>query len=198
MRKVLLLIVAILSLFSSCNEGGIEGDAVRHLKSMMRVAIDNTHKVKLSNVRSTYTSDSLCILNFNLNYQKFSVPMEYIYVDIDIDGEENKLETITAVGSGRGVSGIMSEYMNGELSDEQKTELKDWIDDGYDVDYIATHSVYAVRTKYREHLIEDGSYKANDPDIEDKVLFSAAWAKLAVRGIYVEDFESQKRMNIDL
>ena len=192
MRNLLFLSIMFLSLFCSCNNNDIESDATEHLKSYMKETLFHPDQAELINTHTTYKSDSLCIIQCTLkapnnNGDILSCPIEYIYIDAMLDGKKIKAETLTAIGDDFISKDMNGEYMkDGEKEDEKKVK-DEWNKEGYDVYYIANHSVAKVKEKYRANILKHVKYKANDPHIEDRLTFSAAWLKIGARGREISD-----------
>lgn len=197
MRKIFLLITVIIITLCSCTEKGIEGDAMKHMKILMKETLNNPDNATLVNVHTTYKSDSLCVISFILKANNnqgnaVSIPIEYIYIDIpNFEGERLVAETATATGGN-----IISKIYNEGIGTEKDEDLiKECNDAGYDYEYLVNHSIFDIRDKYQNTLIKNAPYKANDPNIDDKLIFSAAWVKLMVHG---RDVEQQEGKDIKL
>lgn len=188
MKKLPLVLIAILLMVCSC-QNDIESVATEHMKELMRETLNKPNSAELMNTRAVYKSDSLCIIQFTLkatgnNGNTYSIPIEYIYVDIpDYYGERLRCETATATGGD-----ILSKYWNEGINPiyDPKT-VKECKEAGYDLEYLINHSVGDVKSQYRKALLKNAPYKANSANIEDKLTFSAAWVKLMAHGREVTD-----------
>ena len=175
MKIELILLALVLVLLSSCSTHDIERDANEQLKLTMKEAVRDPDGGTLVNVRTTYKSDSLCILHFTLKAKNalgmdMSAPIEYIYVDIIEDGKRVKYETYTDLDPLFPVKLTMK--------DDEEEIAKSLAEDGYDYAYLIQHLVEDIKEKYCDQLIKDAPYNDKDPNLEDRLMFSAAWLRL--------------------
>ena len=181
MKKTLFLIALVMAVLSSCdtNTRDIEQAANEQLKMTMREAANRPDDATLANVHTAYKSDSLCILQFtfkgkNALGMELSIPMEYIYMDAEINGQRVKCETysylkpIVPVGY--------------SMTDDEKEIAKALKDAGYDYEYLVQHKVAEIKEKYRKELLENAPYSDKDPNLEDRLMYSAAWVRLNANG----------------
>lgn len=173
---------ALILMCISCSKN-IEDEALEHLKIMMKEMVFQSDKAELINTHTVYQSDSLCIIGFTLKAPDgrgivSSTPMEYIYIDVKINGQRLRGESIT----------YEEEFaFEPEQTDEEKELEKELAEEGFDMRYIVNNSVAKVKNKYRNELIKFANHNPNDPKIEDKLTFSAAWLKLTTRGRIVNE-----------
>lgn len=195
MRKVLFLSIVILSMLCSCSN--IEDEAFKHMKALMKECINRPDEAELVNTRAIYKSDSLCIVQFTLKAQDnegnmVSIPMEYVYIDLDnFDGKRLKAESVTAIGDN-----FMSKAFNEGAGNGYRDDIvKQWKDAGYDLGYVVNHSVVDIKGKYRRTILKNVHYKSTASDIEDKLVFSAAWLKVMAHG---REISNEKGKDIKL
>ena len=179
MKKLLILIAVLMVGLSSCGTGDIEQAAKEQLKATMREAANRPDDATLVNVHTAYKSDTLCILQFTFNGKnalgmELSLPMEYIYMDADIDGKRVKFETYSYLKRLIPIEDSMT--------DDEREIAKALQDRGYDYVYLVQHKVAEIKEKYREQLLKDAPYTDKDPNLEDRLMFSAAWVRLLANG----------------
>ncbi len=181
-----------IALLSSCGTKDIEQEANEQVALTMKEFVKRPDDATLVNVRTAYKSDSLCILHFTLKGKNVlgidvSTPIEYIYIDCDIDGRNAKFETYTD----------LDPLFPGELSlkEEEKEIAKLLADQGYDYTFLKEHTVEKIKEKYRDQLIKDAPYTDKDPNLEDRLMFSAAWLRLKANG---REVTNTKRKDIKL
>ena len=185
MKKSLLFITVVMALLSSCGMRDIEQEANEQLKATMREMAKRPDDAKLLNVRTVYKSDSLCILQFNF-YGKSAIglesssPMEYIYLYDNSDGRKTRYECWTDLDPVLSVSLTMD--------DEERETAKKMAEDGFDYEYLMEHKVEDIKEKYREELLKAAPYTNKDPNLEDRLMYSAAWLRL--------DANSRKKENM--
>ena len=180
MKKI--FIFALIFMCISCSKN-IEDEAMEHLKTLMKEMVYQSDKAELINTHTVYKSDSLCIINFTLKAPNgegtiLSTPMEYIYIDVNIDGERIRGESITYEDK--------FDFLH-KQTDEEKELEKQLAEDGFDMKYIVNNSVVKVKDKYRNELIKYANHDPKNPNIEDELTFSAAWLKLTIRGREIND-----------
>lgn len=166
----------------SCSKS-IENEAMDHLKIMMKEMINNPDEAELVNTRTTYQSDSLCIIDFTLKAPNgegamLSTPMEYIYIDVNIDGQRICAESITFDDAF---------FYAPNQKDEVEELEKQLAEMGFNLEYVVNNTVAKVKNKYRNELIKYAHHNPKDPNIEDKLIFSAAWLKLTTKGREVNE-----------
>lgn len=173
--KYFLQLILILMCLSCSNN--IEDEAMEHLKIMMKEMVFQSDKAELINTHTVYKADSICIIAFTLKAPNgndiiVTTSMEYVYVDFNMNGKPFRGETITI--------GDNSFFYSGSEEEEKvKNELSDL---GFDLSYIINNTVLNVKNRYRNELIKWANHDPNHPNIEDKLIFSAAWLKMMVRG----------------
>ncbi len=175
MKNVILFMALAIALLSSCGTKDIEQEANEQLKLTMREMLKRPDDATLVNVRTTYKSDSLCILHFTLKSKNtlgmdMSSPIEYIYVDINIDGQRKRIETYTDLDPLFPVDLGMKE--------EEEEIAKSLTEKGYDYAFLMQNTVEKIKEKYRDKLLKDAPYTDKDPNLEDRLMFSAAWLRL--------------------
>lgn len=163
--------VLVMALLSSCTTRDIEQEANEQLITTMREIANRPDDATLVNVHTVYKSDSLCIIQFKFNGKnalgmELSIPMEYIYMDCSINDKSSTYETTTQL---KPILPI--EYT---MEDEEREVSKKLAKDGYDYEYMVQHSVKDIKEKYRDRLMSDGPYTEKDPDLEDRLMYSAA------------------------
>ena len=180
MKKILLFTLVLMCM--SCSKD-IEKDATEHLKVLMKEMVNRADEAELVNTHTVYKSDSLCIIGFTLkapnglgNIQ--STPMEYIYIDFKIKGKRFRGESITYED--------MFDFLH-EQTDEEKSMEKFLAEKGFDMKYVINNSVANVKNKDYYELIKLVKHNPNHPNIEDKLMFSAAWLKMTIRGREISD-----------
>ena len=161
----------VLAMLSSCSTKDIEQEANEQLKATMRELAHRPDDATLVNVHTVYKSDSLCIIQFNFNGKnalgmELSIPMEYIYMDCSLNDKSSTYETTTQLKPILPIEYTMEE--------EEREVSKKLAKEGYDYEYIVQHSVKDIKEKYRDRLISDGPYTEKDPDIENRLMYSAA------------------------
>lgn len=180
MKKLFLFVLILMCM--SCSKN-IEDEAMEHLKIVMKEMVNRADEAELVNTHTVYKSDSLCVIAFTLKAPNgegvmLSAPMEYLYVDVKIDGHRVRGESVTYEDKW--------DFFH-EQTDEEKELEKELAEDGFDMKYIINNSVANVKAKYRSELIKYANHNPNHPEIEDKLTFSAAWLKLMTRGREVSD-----------
>lgn len=184
MKKVILFMALAIALLSSCGTKDIEQEANEQLKLTMREMLKRPDDATLVNVRTTYKSDSLCILHFTLKSKNalgmdMSSPIEYIYVDCDIDGQRKRIETYTDLDPLFPVDLGMKE--------EEEEIAKSLAEKGYDYAFLMQNTVEKIKEKYRDKLLKDAPYTDKDPNLEDRLMFSAAWLRFKASSREVTD-----------
>lgn len=164
-----------IALLSSCGTKDIEQEANEQLVLTMKEAVRDPDGGTLVNVHTTYKSDSLCILHFTLKAKNalgmdMSAPIEYIYVDCMDEGKRVKLETYTDLDPLFPVKLTMK--------DDEEEIAKSLAEEGFDYAYLMQHSVEDIKEKYRDQLLKDAPYTDKGPNLEDRLMFSAAWLRL--------------------
>ena len=177
MKRVLLFMALAIALLSSCGTKDIEQEANEQLVLTMKEAVRDPDGGTLVNVHTTYKSDSLCILHFTLKAKNalgmdMSAPIEYIYVDCMDEGKRVKLETYTDLDPLFPVDLGMKE--------EEEEIAKSLAEEGYDYAFLMQNTVEKIKEKYRDKLLKDAPYTDKDPNLEDRLMFSAAWLRLNV------------------
>ena len=175
MKNVILFMGLAIALLSSCGTKDIEQEANEQLVLTMKEAVRDPDGGTLVNVHTTYKSDSLCILHFTLKAKNalgmdMSAPIEYIYVDCMDEGKRVKLETYTDLDPLFPVKLTMK--------DDEEEIAKSLAEEGFDYAYLMQHSVEDIKEKYRDQLLKDAPYTDKDPNLEDRLMFSAAWLRL--------------------
>lgn len=175
MRKTILFLALTMALLSSCGTKDIEHEANEQLVLTMKEAVRDHDGGTLVNVHTVYKSDSLCILHFTLKAKNalgmdMSAPIEYIYVDCMDEGKRVKLETYTDLDPLFPVKLTMK--------DREEEIAKSFADEGYDYAFLMQNTVDAIKEKYRDQLLKDAPYTDKDPNLEDRLMFSAAWLRL--------------------
>ena len=175
MKRIILYLTLAVALLSSCGTKDIEQEANEQLVLTMKEAVRDPDGGTLVNVHTTYKSDSLCILHFTLKAKNalgmdMSSPIEYIYIDCDIDGQRKKFETYTD----------LDPLLPVDLGMKEKEEeiAKSIAELGYDYAFLMQNTVEKIKEKYRDKLIKDAPYTDKDPNLEDRLMFSAAWVRL--------------------
>jgi hypothetical protein len=176
------LFVALILMCISCSKN-IEDDAMNRLKSTMKEMVIRSDEAELVNTHIVYSSDSLCIIDFTLKAPNgmgvmMAEPMEYLYIDANIKGKRIRGESIT-------YDDKLDAFH--EKTEEEKELEKQFADEGFDMNYIVNNSVANIKAKYRNELIKWANHDPKHPYIEDKLMFSAAWAKLMAKGREVTD-----------
>ncbi len=171
------IIIALILICMSCSKN-IEDEAIEHLKIMMKEIVNHADEAELVNARTVYQSDSLCVISFTLKAPNgkgdiISTPMEYLYIDTKINGQRLCAESITYDD--------LFDFPHVKSEEEREIE-RELADEGFDMDYIIKKPVGFIKTKYRNELIKWAHHDPNHPKIEDKLMFSAAWLKLLIRG----------------
>ena len=175
MKRIILYLTLAVALLSSCGTKDIEQEANEQLVLTMKEAVRDPDGGTLVNVRTVYKSDSLCIMQFTLKAKNalgmdMSSPIEYIYIDCDVDGQRKKFETYTD----------LDPLFPVDLGMKEKEEeiAKSIAELGYDYAFLMQNTVEKIKEKYREKLIKDAPYTDKDPNLEDRLMFSAAWVRL--------------------
>ena len=184
MKQSIILLTLVLGLLASCSTKDIEQEANEQLKLTMREMLKRPDDAILVNVRTTYKSDSLCILHFTLKSKNalgmdMSSPIEYIYVDCDIDGKRKRVETYTDLDPLFPVDLGMKE--------EEQEIAKSLAEKGYDYAFLMQNTVEKIKEKYRDKLLKDAPYTDKDPNLEDRLMFSAAWLRFKASSREVTD-----------
>ena len=184
MKQSIILLTLVIGLLASCSTKDIEQEANEQLKLTMREMLKRPDDATLVNVRTTYKSDSLCILHFTLKSKNtlgmdMSSPIEYIYVDIDIDGQRKRVETYTDLDPLFPVDLGMKE--------EEEEIAKSLTEKGYDYAFLMQNTVEKIKEKYRDKLLKDAPYTDKDPNLEDRLMFSAAWLRFKASSREVTD-----------
>lgn len=175
MKKILIFIAMVMVLLSSCTTRDIEQEANEQLAATMREMAKRPDDAKLLNVRTVYKCDSLCILQFQFHGKSViglesSTPMEYIYLYDNSDGNKTKYECWTDLDPVLSVSLTMD--------DDEREIAKELAEEGYDYEYLMQHTVADIKEKYREKLLKDAPYTKKAPNLEDRLMYSAAWLRL--------------------
>lgn len=176
MKQVILFMALAIALLSSCGTKDIEQEANEQLVLTMKEAVRDPDGGTLVNVHTTYKSDSLCILHFTLKAKNalgmdMSAPIEYIYVDCTDEGKRVKLETYTDLDPLFPVGLTMK--------DREEEIAKSLAEKGYDYAFLMQNTVEKIKEKYRDKLLKDAPYTDKDPNLEDRLMFSAAWLRLS-------------------
>lgn len=184
MKQSIILLTLVIGLLASCSTKDIEQEANEQLKLTMREMLKRPDDATLVNVRTTYKSDSLCILHFTLKSKNalgmdMSSPIEYIYVDINIDGQRKRIETYTDLDPLFPVDLGMKE--------EEEEIAKSLAEKGYDYAFLMQNTVEKIKGKYRDKLLKDAPYTDKDPNLEDRLMFSAAWLRFKASSREVTD-----------
>lgn len=184
MKQSIILLTLVIGLLASCSTKDIEQEANEQLKLTMREMLKRPDDATLVNVRTTYKSDSLCILHFTLKSKNalgldMSSPIEYIYVDYDIDGQRKRIETYTDLDPLFPVDLGMKEA--------EEEIAKSLAEKGYDYAFLMQNTVEKIKEKYRDKLLKDAPYTDKDPNLEDRLMFSAAWLRFKASSREVTD-----------
>ncbi len=184
MKQSIILFTLVIGLLASCSTKDIEQEANEQLKLTMREMLKRPDDATLVNVRTTYRSDSLCILHFTLKSKNalgmdMSSPIEYIYVDCDIDGQRKRIETYTDLDP-------LFPLDLGMKEDEEEI-AKSLAEKGYDYAFLMQNTVEKIKEKYRDKLLKDAPYNDKDPNLEDRLMFSAAWLRFKASSREVTD-----------
>lgn len=184
MKQVILFMALAIALLSSCGTKDIEQEANEQLVLTMKEAVRDPDGGTLVNVHTTYKSDSLCILYFTLKSKNalgmdMSSPIEYIYVDCDIDGQRKRIETYTDLDPLFPVDLGMKE--------EEEEIAKSLAEKGYDYAFLMQNTVEKIKEKYRDKLLKDAPYTDKDPNLENRLMFSAAWLRFKASSREVTD-----------
>ena len=184
MKQSIILFTLVIGLLASCSTKDIEQEANEQLKLTMREMLKRPDDATLVNVRTTYKSDSLCILHFTLKSKNalgmnMSSPIEYIYVDCDIDGQRKRIETYTDLDPLFPVDLGMKE--------EEQEIAKSLAEKGYDYAFLMQNTVEKIKEKYSDKLLKDAPYTDKDPNLEDRLMFSAAWLRFMAGSREVTD-----------
>ena len=184
MKQSIILLTLVIGLLATCSTKDIEQEANEQLKLTMREMLKRPDDATLVNVRTTYKSDSLCILHFTLKSKNalgmdMSSPIEYIYVDCDIDGQRKRIETYTDLDPLFPVDLGMKE--------EEEEIAKSLAEKGYDYAFLMQNTVEKIKEKYRDKLLKDAPYTDKDPNLEDRLMFSAAWLRFKASSREVTD-----------
>ena len=177
----MIIIAVMIAVLSSCdtNTRDIEQAANEQLKMTMREMARRPDDAKLLNVRTAYKSDSLCILQYNF-YGKSAIglesstSMEYIYLYKSTDGKKVFYESWTDLDP------ILSVKLT--MDDEEEEIAKELAKHGYDYVYLMEHTVKDIKEKYREQLLKDALYTDKDPNLEDRLMYSAAQVRFKAQG----------------
>lgn len=184
MKQSIILLTLVIGLLASCSTKDIEQEANEQLKLTMREMLKRPDDATLVNVRTTYKSDSLCILHFTLKSKNalgmdMSSPIEYIYVDINIDGQRKRVETYTDLDP-------LFPIDLGMKKEEQEI-AKSLAEKGYDYAFLMQNTVEKIKEKYRNKLLKNAPYTDKDPNLEDRLMFSAAWLRFKASSREVTD-----------
>ena len=184
MKKILIFTAMVMALLSSCTTRDIEQEANEQLKVTMREMVKRPDDATLVNVRTVYKCDSLCVLQFTLKGKSalgvdVSLPMEYIYMDFIMDGERMRCETYS------NLKPLLP--IDWEMGEDEKETAKELAEEGYDFEYIVQHKVKEIKEKYRKKLLEDAPYTEKDPNLEDRLTFSAAWLRMMANGREIQE-----------
>lgn len=184
MKQSIILLTLVIGLLASCSTKDIEQEANEQLVLTMKEAVRDPDGGTLVNVHTTYKSDSLCILHFTLKAKNalgmdMSSPIEYIYVDCMDEGKRVKLETYTDLDPLFPVDLGMKE-------DEEEI-AKSLAEEGYDYAFLMQNTVEKIKEKYRDKLLKDAPYTDKDPNLEDRLMFSAAWLRFKASSREVTD-----------
>ena len=184
MKQSIILLTLVIGLLASCSTKDIEQEANEQLKLTMREMLKRPDDATLVNVRTTYKSDSLCILHFTLKSKNalgldMSSPIEYIYVDYDIDGQRKRIETYTDLDPLFPVDLGMKEA--------EEEIAKSLAEKGYDYAFLMQNTVEKIKEKYRDKLLKDAPYTDKDPNLEERLMFSAAWLRFKASSREVTD-----------
>lgn len=174
MKQSIILFTLVIGLLASCSAKDIEQEANEQLKLTMREMLKRPDDATLVNVRTTYKSDSLCILQFTLKSKNalgmdMSSPMEYIFAYCDVNGQRKRIETYTDLDPLFPVDLGMKE--------EEQEIAKSLAVEGYEYAFLKQNTVEKIKVKYRDKLLKDAPYTDKDPNLEDRLMFSAAWLR---------------------
>ena len=180
------LLISLALLLTSCNsmmEKSIEERATEQLQITMKEALTNPDDATLSGVRTEYQSDSLCIIEFKMKAKNglgmmLNQNMEYIYIDLDKMSDKElkgQLEGFYYIGD-------LGNLMYYDELKSRKEELKEFIDEGFKPEDILTSTVFKVSETYHNELIKFANHSPSHSKIKDKLIFSAAWLKIAILG----------------
>ena len=175
----MILIAALMAVLSSCTGKDIEQKANEQLTATMKEIARRPDDAKLLNVRTAYKSDSLCILQFNFHGKsaigiESSTSMEYIYLCDLTEGKKVYYEGWT------NLEPILSVKLT--MDDDEEGIAKELAKDGFDYVYLMEHTVMDIKEKYREQLLKNAPYTKKDPNLEDRLMYSAAWVRLIASG----------------
>lgn len=183
MKHVIIILALLFVLFTSCTSKDIETMAISHLEQLMKEVVNRPDDAKLINVHPTYKSDSLCIIQFTLKSKNalgmdLTNPMEYIYFIDNSDGKKT-YESYTD----------LKPILPFEFSLEESYEdaIKEFAKEGFDLKYVFQNKVEDVKKKYRKEILKLAPYSEKDPNIEDRLMYSAAWIKLLANGREISD-----------
>ena len=184
MKQSIILLTLVIGLLASCSTKDIEQEANEQLKLTMREMLKRPDDATLVNVRTTYKSDSLCILHFTLKSKNalgmdMTSLIEYIYVDCDIDGQRKRIETYTDLDPLFPVDLGMKEA--------EEEIAKSLAEKGYDYAFLMQNTVEKIKEKYRDKLLKDAPYTDKDPNLEERLMFSAAWLRFKASSREVTD-----------
>lgn len=185
MKKILFVFITVL--LASCSqitEKSIEDRAIDQLKKTMKEILYNPDDATLKGVRTEYKSDSLCLIGFvakakNGEGEMISQEMEYIYIDTD---KMNLPEQVQGQLEGFYYIGLPGSATYGLELLRDENSLKEFKDEGFDPEFVLSHTVFKVKDKYSEKLIKFANHNPSDPKINDKLIFSAAWLKVMMNG----------------
>ena len=173
----------LLSACTSLKEKSIEERALEQLKKTMKESLTNPDEATLSGVRTEYQSDSLCVIEFTIKAKNglgmmMNQDVEYLYIDMDkmSDPElKGQLEGYYMIGFLGGLTYKL------EILGKEK-EYKEFVDDGFDPEDVLNSTVFSVSEKYHDELIKYANHSPSHPKLKDKLIFSAAWLKIAING----------------
>lgn len=184
MKQIIFLLFASLLFACSQNkEKSLEDKATEQMKVTLKEVLNNPDGATLTGVRTVYQKDSIIIIDFTLKAQDnegkvVSQGMEYIYVDMDEMNDDRisgQLEGLYYIG----MPGSMIyevEYIG------MKEQHKDFIDAGFDPTFVSSNTALTVLDRYKDELIEYCHHSPTHPNINEKLIFSAAWLKLMISG----------------
>ncbi len=176
MKKVLIMIAVVMAVLSSCSTKDIEQEATEQLKATMRETLKRPDDATLANLRTVFKSDSLCILQFTLKSKNslgmdMVSPMEYIYL---VGAFKANYEAWTDLDP---------LFPTGLVMDDKEMEVaKQIAKQGFDYEYLMEHTVDEIKDKYRDQLLKDAPYTDKDPNLEDRLMYSAACIRLRAQG----------------
>ena len=77
------------------------------------------------------------------------------------------------------------------MKDREEEIAKSLAEEGYDYAFLMQNTVEKIKKKYRDKLLKDAPYTDKDPNLEDRLMFSAAWLRLSADSRDVTNFKGK-------